>query len=429
VARKKIEKLQKEYSKPQLTKWQRQKKTQFWTLIIGVAVIIIVLALIGTGFYINTWRPAHETMLVVNGKKFDTTDFANLLRALSTRDPNSIENYANNNVIPSLKEAEEARQAAAKVGISVSDSEVKDYMSTNKITSGFEPVVREVLLEQKLVKDYFSKQVEKTAEQRDVQAMLLESASQADEIRGQLNDSNFSDFAAANSVDPFTKDKKGEVGEHPQPLLTSLFGDSPVVSDTAFALQEGQLSQSVADAGVQKSEGYWLIMPIEVGTGNNAGKVNLRAMLLGSYEEALQIKSILDEINDPALQAGKFTDIAKAKTEYQYAPNGLLGMTAKGMLGSAFDAVAFNLGVGEISNPVKDASQTTRGGYWLVKVTKIDQGKELSSDDINALAQQKFNDWFKQVQTDYGGKVKDLSNPKNIAWAVNKAKEGLPVNE
>ena len=425
MTRKKIEKLQKEYSKPQYTKWEKQKRTQFWTLIIGVVVIIVVIALVGTGFYLNSYRPAHETMLEVNGTKFTTSDYAKLLHALSIENPKYINTYSSY-VIPYLEQTEEMKQAAEKLGVTATDAEVKDYMTQQKKTSGYEPIARAQVILQKLQKDYFAKQVDQTAEQRDVAAMLLESPSQAKAVKSELTDSNFSDLAVANSVDSYTKDKNGEIGEHPRAIFTQLFSGSSTVGDIAFSLGNGDVSSPVTDNSVQKNTGYWLIMPIEKGTGSaNEGKVNFRAMLLGSEEEALQIKSIIDGISDPAAKADKFREIATAKSEARNATNGLLGMTAKGTMGDAFDAVAFNLNIGELSNPVKDTTQTTTGGYWLVKVNNVETDKALSSDDTDSLSQAKLSDWFTQVQADFKDKVKDLSNDKNVAWAIAKAKEGL----
>lgn len=426
MSKKKIEKLQREYSKPQLTRWQRQKRRQKWTLIIGSIVILAVVVLVGTGYYLSQWAPMHATILDVNGKKYNMSNYISTLAALSESDPSTIDSNAGN-VIPYLEQSEILKQSAAKLNITVTDAEVKSLMAKEKLAAGYEPIVRGQLLSQKLVQNYFTPQIPKTAEQRDVQAMLLESQSQANDISSKLSDSSFSDLAAQDSLDPYTKNNKGELGEHPKDVFPLATGLDSVPGDTAFTLDEGQVSQPVEDLNAQKSVGYWLIMVIEKGTGDNEGKVNFRVMLLGSEEEAQSIKDQLDAITDPTQRADKFTEIAKEKSQYKDASvdGGLLGMTAKGTMSKAFDAVAFNLGVGEISNPVRDDTQTTEGGYWLIKVTKIDKDKALTSSDINMLAQKKFSEWFSNESANYKDKVKETMSSNQMDWAVVKVNEEL----
>lgn len=418
--------MQKEYSKPQLTRWDRQKRINRISFIVGLVVIVAVLAIVGTGYYLEQWKPLNTTILTVNDQKFTMTDYLRVLRAMGKEDSSNLTSYAGY-VLPYMEQSELLYQGADKLGITVSDSDVKAALKENKLDSGYYMIERARLLANKLVEGHFSDQIAKTANQVDINAIFAESLSAAQDLKSQLqNGSDFGELAASESLDYITKNYKGDAGMHPQDIFPITLA-SAVPGDYAFAEDTvtGAVSQPLADTAKQKAVGYWLIYVIEQGTGDNEGKTNFRVMLLASEEEAKAVKSELDAITDTAQLNEKFTEIAKAKSQYKNASTdgGLLGMTAKGTMGDAFDAVAFDLAAGQVSDPVQDTAQTTKGGYWIVKAVEKAENKDLTEDDISQLAQQKYTEWFGIEQAD--AEITENLSDEAITWAVERVAKEL----
>ena len=137
--------------------------------------------------------------------------------------------------------------------------------------------------------------------------------------------------------------------------------------------------------------------------------------MLGSEAEAEQVKAELVSRN--------FSSLA---TEYsQHESNdegGELGWLKQGDMGSqAFDEVAFNTTLNEVSEPVKDESVQTTGGYWLVKV--VDSGDhELEEKVRKGLIDKHLNDWRKEWAEE--STIETYLDADKISWAINKVLEG-----
>ena len=84
---------------------------------------------------------------------------------------------------------------------------------------------------------------------------------------------------------------------------------------------------------------------------------------------------------------------------------------------SAFDEVAFNLTVNEVSEPVKDESVYTTGGYWLVKV--VDRGNHELEDEVReALINKHFNDWLEEQSEQ--STIETYLDAAKKEWAINE---------
>ncbi|MCJ7669011.1 MAG: peptidylprolyl isomerase, partial [Dehalococcoidia bacterium] len=157
--------------------------------------------------------------------------------------------------------------------------------------------------------------------------------------------------------------------------------------------------------------GYWLI---EV-TDKQDEKINALVMLLGSEAEAEGVKA--------ELASGNFSSLAEKYSQHESkTKGGKLDGLARGDMGSeAFDQVAFNLTANEVSEPVKDESVQTTGGYWLVKV--IERGDhELEETVKGDLIDKHFNDWFEEWTKE--STIETHLDADKISWALNKVLEG-----
>ncbi|MCY3413786.1 MAG: peptidylprolyl isomerase [Candidatus Heimdallarchaeota archaeon] len=88
-------------------------------------------------------------------------------------------------------------------------------------------------------------------------------------------------------------------------------------------------------------------------------KIRASHILVKKQGEALTIKELLNEGKDFAELAKKHSTCSSAKK------GGNLGEFARGKMVKEFEKVAFDLKVGQISDPVK-----TQFGYHIIKRTK-----------------------------------------------------------
>jgi parvulin-like peptidyl-prolyl isomerase len=92
------------------------------------------------------------------------------------------------------------------------------------------------------------------------------------------------------------------------------------------------------------------------------------------------------------------------------------------MSSTAFDKVAFNLTINEVSEPVEDTSAQTTGGYWLVKV--IDRGDhELEEKVKGELIDNYYNAWLAEWTNE--STIETHLEADKISWAVNQVLAGM----
>src|ERR1035437_2762593 len=137
----------------------------------------------------TSYQPMHETVLSVNTVKFDMGYFLQVLRLYTgNQQGSSLNSTMADQAATLIEHSEETKQAAAKVGVTVSDAEVKAEIDKQKLPSNqaYKDVIRTQLLYTKLQDNYFSKDIPATTPQRQVMAMFLESKSQVADISTQL---------------------------------------------------------------------------------------------------------------------------------------------------------------------------------------------------------------------------------------------------
>ena len=363
MPKKKVEKPQREVTRRQMSHWQRESRLQRFTLIGGIIVVLAILIVVGTGVYMNKYKPFREVVIKAGDTEYNMDYYINMLAFYGSSNPQYIQ-YMADFAAQSIEQNQFYVQEAAKqFGVTVSDAEIQQYIKDNKLISDQtrKDAVRAQLLQNKL-KDYFDKNpdngVPQSAEQRAVQAMFLESQSQVDAVKTELKDptntKSYSDIAAELSLESKSKANNGDFGWVPQGVLASILGNTSdtVLNDTAFGkdITKDNLPAltQVEDKDQAKNIGYWLLevtetrtnptpnatpspspnaSPVPTPTPNNT-QVHLLAMLLGSEEQADQIKAKLaagGEGND-------FATLAKANSQYADAATngGDLGWKPKG---------------------------------------------------------------------------------------------------
>jgi parvulin-like peptidyl-prolyl isomerase len=395
-------------TKHQLSKWQRQMKIRRIVIVAAVVFLVGISSWIGYGFYKDYKNdPLREVVIKVNDVSFNMEYFLDVLD-LYTMGVNSTElyyfgDYYAGMAADTIIHAESLRQAAKEeLGIEVSADEISAELETRGLPDDkvYRDLIGAMLLEGK-VGEHLDPGVNATMEQSHAQVMLLESQEVADEVMAGIEaGGNFTalaeEFACNSSVE-------GDLGWLPEELMPNTS-----IADGAFSLVPGDTSQPIYDATAVKDVGYWLI---EV-TGAQNETIDAQVMLLGSEAEAGQIRAEL-------ASGGNFSALAGNYSRHESKTNGgkLDGLKRGDMGSTAFDQVAFNMTLNQVSEPVKDESVQTTGGYWVVKV--IDRGdRELDEQTRQQLKDKRYNDWLEAWKK--SSTIENLLDENKNAWAIDE---------
>lgn len=424
MAKKKVAKPERKPTKRQLSHWQQQRRRQRIILGSGIAIILAALGLVGTGvyyqWYLPEYKPLHQTVVEVNNTRFNMDYFIKALEYYSGGQSQYIQ-YLVEPVAEAIQRNELIRQAALKLGISVSNKEVDQELKSRglPINRAVRDIVRTQMLVAELREKHFGPMVPLSAEQRQIVAMFLESQSQAVEVSSRIEaGEDFGQIAGELSLDSLTKEKKGGLGWRPKGVLDSLLSTS-VFADYAFGSEVGVIAQPLYDKDKTKNLGYWLIRVLE--RKQDTKEAHVQAILLASKEEALNVKARLEAGEDFATLAGELSQWSGGDKD-----KGDLGWLAPGTMSQEFDGFVFSseTELNIISEPIADDGATTKGGYWLVRVLAKEANKEISAEDRDALVSEALSDWVASLWDNPKNEVMSYLDDEMKAFAVARALGG-----
>jgi len=417
LAKKSREKPRREITKHQLAHWQQQKRRQHILFGVGIFIIAAVLIIVGVGWYINQYQPLHQTVISVNGTRFNMDYYIKSLKFYGKGQPTYYMYSLADDVVPVIEQNELVRQEAVELGISVNQDDVdKELKSLNPpLSKDYRDFVRAAMLVDELRDEYFDKQVPVYAEQRHIMAMLLESESQATEIRLRLESGeSFTELAGEFSLANLSEEKNGDLGWRPEGILTTLLGTS-IVDEYAFSSEVNVLSQPMYDEEVIKGVGYWIVKVLDRKV--EPEEADVQVILLGSEEEAQEVRTKLEAGDD-------FATLAQELSQHETKDSGgeVTGVTPD-MMSLALSEFVFDpeVELETVSEPIREDTAVTKGGYWLVKTVDKDDNRQIEDSDRDLLKSEAFNEWVKALQDDPENKVEDYLDSEMKAWAVERA--------
>ena len=415
MTKKRIERPRREFTKRQLSHWQRQKKRQRIIAISGLSVIAAVIILVGAGWYISQYKPLHETVIRVNDTEFSMDYYVKTLKFYGEGQSIYYMYSLADEAVRVIEQNELVRQEAMRLGISVSNDAVDEQLESRDppLSRDYRDLVRAEMLITKLRDEHFEQEVPAFGEQRHIMAMFLESESQAQEVRARLEaGEDFTELADELSLDGLSE--KGDLGWQSKDVLTILLG-TPILSEHAFSAEVGALSQPIYDEDKVKGIGYWLIEVLE--REGDEEEASVQAMMLESEEEAREVRARLEAGEDFATLSEEFSQLAVAEK------GGYLGLLAPGMMTSAFDEAVFDakLEPGTLSEPVKDEAIITRGGYWLLKVLDKADNRQIEEADRDLLKAKALSDWVSALWDNSENIVESYLDDEKKAWAIERA--------
>lgn len=426
--KKKIEK-PKEYTRRQLSHFQKQKRRQRIIFISGISIIVAVILIVLVGWFLGEFRPMHQTVMKIKDTEFNAAYYIDMLKIYGENNPTqqleSLSSSMDNNIIQN----EMIRQEARPLGITISDADIKKTLKEagKPVTSAYIDIVRAEQLQARLKDEYFGTQVPVSDNQVHMVAMLVESESLALELQGKLkNGDNFTALNEKYAQNYYSKNvNKGDYDWHPRGILKEQLG-SDVPIDFAFGAEPGTLSAPLSDNETYKQLGYWLIKVLEK---QEEGGAQVQALFLSSQEEALNIKARLESGDNLTALADQYSQYSPSKEKH-----GELGLILPpasantSAISVTFDGYVFDPAteVGKWSNPISDTNLWTQGGYWLVKVVEKENKRKLSDDDRTAIIGKAYDEWISQLWIKFSVDVSTIGLTDEIrAWAIERVKKEL----
>ncbi len=415
-----VTKPQREMTHRQLSQHQKAQRRQRIIFFGGIGIILAVVLIILGGWFAGEYMPLHAKILTIYDTSFDNQFFIDTLVIYGSSQGTTDLSSMASNILDQIKQNEIIRVAAEKLGITVSDDEAMQYATTTglAINDALIELARGSLLASKLHDQYFGPQVPTSNVQLLVKAMLVESTTIAQLCKEQiLNGANFTELVQQYALDTTSKDKSGDYGWHPIQIFKSNFGSTiPYDFLSGPDIKAGDISDNLSDNSSYKKMGYWLI---RINERPDNASANVSAILLSSEELALSVRA--------RIMAGEeIGPIADNLSQYNpsVSGHGELGVIlASDNVTTVFNEYAFNqdIPLGEWSEPLKDAETYTRGGVWLIWVEDKNDNKPLSTEDLETLISNLYNDWVTEINnaaTDFvvSGMTQDL-----LQFAINKA--------
>jgi len=265
---------------------------------------------------------------------------------------------------------------------------------------------------------WIAKVLEREEEEGKVRVLgiLLSSEEEAQKVREKLEaGEDFDELAEEFSQDEESKDNGGRLGWFTPGEASPAFDEFAFNSE----LELGVISEPMLDDTIAIKEGYWLIKVVE--RKEPKVEAHVQAILLGSEEEAQQVKSKLEAGGDFDELAEEFSQDDGSKDD-----GGRMGWFTPGEASPAFDEFVFNseIELETLSEPIKDDTVLTEGGYWLVKVVDEDDNREVDEGDRDLLKAKAFDEWVSSLWDDPENKVESYLDSEKEAWAVEQSMKG-----
>jgi parvulin-like peptidyl-prolyl isomerase len=423
--KRKVEKRPREYTRRQLSHFKKQQRRQRIFLFGGIAVIVAIILIILAGWLTGEYLPIHKTVIQVYDTKFDTAYYIDMLaiygRLQASADLSQLAPYLPDQIV----RTELLKQNAAKLGITVSDDEVKQWLESAGIPSNDAGMDfgRAILLPDKLKSGHFDSIVPTSDTQVHLKAIMVESESVAKVVREKIaNSDNFTMLVEEYGQGSITKDNKGDFGLHPEAVFISK--QVPAVAvEYAFSEEAkvGTVSPPLSDNSSYKQVGYWLI---KVNDRPAEGSATVTALLMSNEDEAKTVRAKLVAGDNVAALASQYS-------QYTSAQDGELGIVSASdntsdtptYISAKFHEYVFDpsIELGEWSDPIRDDAMWTQGGYWIVQVVDRQEDSKLTDDDRTTLIDNAYNDWASDLITEAADNISKYFTSELEQWAIERA--------
>lgn len=412
-------------NKPKMTHVAKEQRRRNFNDIIKFAVfsvIAIVVGLVGVGiqhWYEDDYKPMHETVVDVNGTKFDMSYYIDMLRYVSGEYSQYAE-YFTAYALQYIEYYELIKQGAEELGITVSEKEITVMIKEKEYdnTCAARDMIRASLLVP-LLEEHFGSQIETSAEHNYVWAMFLESQAQVDAVKNRIaNGELFKDIATELSLDSVTKEAGGDLGWLPAGVIDNILSNKVLSDELISNSAIGELN-SVKDETKTKKVGYWILKVTETETitddeGNVTTNANVKAILTASLAEAQEVLASLN-------RGGDFDTLAEQYSQKWSKETGSVLAVSTGDYSDVFEDYALDpeVGINVVSEIIKDTDIDTKGGYWLYQVAATET-QDISEDNLDILTGDSLDAWMETFDYDTVVVAENIDEMKEFAAAKVK---------
>lgn len=299
----------------QLSRWQKERRRQRVIFSIGSLIILLIVGVLGFGFYDSRIAPRWQPAVRVNDVTFNTQYFVNYLRVILGNQPKDSQTVSSvaHVLAEEIQNNQLVKQAALEFNISVSNEEIdqaikdsivspddkdkvdnaeiqkrlKQLLSNLKIDEAFFREVEANTIWRKKLQEKLESQVPTKSEQVKLSDILLDDDVTAADVHAKLEKGeDFAALAKEFSKDEATKEKGGDMGWVPRGLY-------PDLEETAFGLPKGTPSQPIAT-----SSGYYIFLVTEKEASKPIAEDTLKILksrALGNWLQETREKNRLEE--------------------------------------------------------------------------------------------------------------------------------------
>lgn len=328
MPKEKIIKQQRPMTRLQLTRWQRDKKRQRIIQLSVITALIVIVLIIGSGYYLNEIKPWHKVVVSIDTVRIDMSYFVKMLRLNNAGADPQYSSYIADQVVNLIQENEIFREEAKKEGLSITAEEIEKYIEDGfksegqssvdwknrydkalkniKITDAeYKNMVVEPVLFRSKVRDVtIEPQVPKESEQVHCEGILLENKDKVDEVKNALQaGDDFAKLVETYSKDDNSRGNKGDMGWFTKGIMGDEF------DNIAFSLAAGVLSEPISGVTGASGDQVWLIRVVEK-SDNRAIEEDQRSTLVGNalyqwFEEKKSEAKLWSYLDLSPVDAGK----------------------------------------------------------------------------------------------------------------------------
>ena len=201
-------------------------------------------------------------------------------------------------------------------------------------------------------------------------------------------------------------------------IRSVLFPDDEEVSEEEFQMR---YEEAIADSGLSEEDFRWFFAYqllqakldeyLREQVPQQALQLHVQGILVATEEDAATVMQRLEQGEDFASLAAEEFNLDPVSKEN----GGDLGWIPEGIKGEEFDEVAFELELGEVSQPF-----LTVQGYWVIKVLEREQNRALDEELREQLMDRAFNNWLAQEKDEKVERNPNLDLDRIYEWAVGR---------
>jgi len=252
-----------------------------------------------------------------------------------------------------------------------------------------------------------------TPEKAEVLGILLGSKEEAQWVRDKLDGGgDFGKLAEVLSKEEASGEDGGNLGWWTPGEV------GPAFDEFVFnpEIELGVVSEPIFDDVIATEGGYWLIKVLK--KQERKEKADVRVILLGSKEEAQEVRARLEAGEDFGELAKELSQDDKSKEK-----GGKVTGATLSKMSSALGEFVFNseIEVGVVSEPIRDEDAATKGGYWLIQIIDKDDNRQIEDSDRDLLKARALEEWIEALWNNPENKVESYLDSGKEAWAIKQA--------